>query len=445
MLRRSVASCARANPARACADVNRWLKRVTTDGALKSEQACSAQNYRPVPVVFAKASGCTVTDPEGKKYIDCLSGYGAVSQGHLHPKIIKAAVDQLRKCSLSSRAFHSQNFGVYAKFITTFFGYDRVLPMNTGAEAMETSLKLARKWGYMVKGIAKDQALIVGCNDSFHGRTFGCITLSSDPDSYGNYGPLLPGIVKVDYGNAKQLEAVFKQHGKRICAFAVEPIQGEAGIIIPPKGYFQAVRRLCTKYNILFIADEVQSGIGRAGKMLAIEHERVRPDVVVLAKALGGGVLPVAAVLADAKVMAVIQPGTHGSTFGGNPLANAVAIASMQVMHDERLPQRSLAMGKLLLRKLVALQKANADVIKVVRGRGLFAAIEFKEEFVHGEAATKYSKILAKQGILVKGTHGTTLRISPPLVITPKQIDTIIGALQRGLVELRALDKADGH
>jgi ornithine--oxo-acid transaminase len=439
MLRRSFALVARANPARACAEVDGWLKNTTSKSALNNEKSFSAHNYRPVPVVFSKASGCKVTDPEGKTYIDCLSGYGAVSHGHLHPTVVKTAIEQLKKCTLSSRAFHSKNFGVYAKFITRFFGYERVLPMNTGAEGVETAMKLARKWGYMIKGIPKDQAIIVGCNNCFHGRTFGAISLSDDPDSYGNYGPLLPGLMRVDFGNAEQLAKVFEKHGKNICAFIAEPLQGEAGVIIPPKGFFKEVRRLCTKHRILFIADEVQSGIGRSGKMLAIEHEKVRPDVVVMAKALGAGILPVAAVLADTAVMKVIEPGTHGSTFGGNPLANAVAIASLQVMHRERLPQRSLAMGKLLLAKLEELKQKNPDVIKEVRGRGLFAAIEFKHDFVHGEAAMKYSKILAKHGILAKGTHGHTLRISPPLIIDEKVIDAIAVALERGLVDLRAL------
>ena len=440
MLRRCVATFARArNPARACADVDKWLKTTSSVTALKNEGLYSAHNYKPVPVVFAKAVGCVVTDPEGKKYIDCLSGYGAVSHGHLHPSLVKAALSQLKVCSLSSRAFHSKNFGVYAKFMTEYFGYDRLLPMNTGAEGVETALKMARKWGYKVKGIPQDQAILVSCTNCFHGRTFGTISLSDDPDSFGNYGPLLPGLLRVEYGDAKQLEEVFKKHGKHICGFIAEPIQGEAGVVLPPKGYFKEVRRLCTKHNILFIADEVQSGIGRSGKMLAIEHEKVRPDVVVLAKALGGGILPVAAVLADEEVMGVFEPGTHGSTFGGNPLANAVAIAALQTMLKERLPQRSAAMGRVLLRGLQKLQLKNKDIIQEVRGRGLFAAIEFKHDFLDGHSATSFAKILASHGVLAKGTHGHTLRLSPPLVITHGQLDAILKALERSVAELRRL------
>lgn len=388
---------------------------------LKMESESSCHNYKPLPVVFAKARGVEVTDPEGKKYFDFLSGYGAVNHGHIHPRLLKVAARQMKLCTLSARAFHNNQLGIYADFITKFFGYDKVLPMNTGAEGVETALKLSRKWGYKVKGIKEDRAIIVCCEENFHGRTFGAITMSNDPDSYAKYGPLLPGIQRVPYGDAAALEKVFKKHHKDICGFIVEPIQGEAGVIIPPPGYLKKARELCTKYNIMFIADEVQSGLGRSGKMLAIEHEGVRPDVVILAKALSGGFLPVAAVLADNQYMDVIEPGTHGSTFGGNPLACAIGVEALRILHEERLCEKSAARGKQLLEGLQALKK-RVPFIKEVRGRGLFAAIEFDHDAAHGKAAYKYMYLLKDHGVLAKTTHGHTLRISPPLVITEAQV-----------------------
>ena len=411
----------KANRAGACAEVAAALKNRTSKGIIKMETEHSAHNYHPVPVVFSTCSGVKVTDPEGKTYYDFLSGYGSVSHGHVHPRIVKAATEQLNKCTLSSRAFYSDMFGVYADFVTKFFGYEMVLPMNTGAEAVETAMKVARRWGYEKKLIPKDQAIIVCCTDNFHGRTFGAIALSDDPSSFANYGPALPGIARVTYGDAKALEELFEKDGKNICGFIAEPIQGEAGVKIPPAGYFAKVRELCTKHNVMMICDEVQSGVGRSGKMLAIEHEGVRPDMVCLAKALGAGIMPVSAVLADEQFMGVITPGTHGSTFGGNPLACAVAIESLRVMHEEGLPEKSAAQGKKLLEGLQAL-KAKFSCIESVRGRGLFCAIDFKKDFLNGTAAKKYMTILAEEGVLAKITHDHTLRLSPPLVITDEEL-----------------------
>lgn len=401
------------------------------------EKRSTAHNYSPVPVVFASAQNATVIDPEGKTYTDFLSGYGAVNQGHRHPRIMRAAIRQQSRLTLASRAFHSDNFGAYARLITKTFGYDMVLPMNTGAEGVETALKTARKWGYKVKRIPKDQALIVCCTGCFHGRTLAAISMSDDPDSFGGYGPLAPGFIRVEYGDADALAKVFAKHGKKICGFIAEPIQGEAGVKIPPSGYFKKVRDLCSKHNILFIADEVQSGLGRTGKMLAIQHEGVRPDIVVLAKALGGGVLPVSAVLADKDVLGVFEPGTHGSTFGGNPLANAVAIESLKVLRDERLCQRSARLGEILVSGLREIQR-KYPVITAVRGRGLFAAIDVRDDIFEGHGAYKLMKTLSKRGVLCKTTHGHTLRMSPPLTIPVSQLRRSLKTIEAAVSELLA-------
>jgi ornithine--oxo-acid transaminase len=413
---------------------SRMLLKKSSEAIIKAEKKFGASNYSPLPVVFAKSRGTTVTSPEGKVYLDFLSGYGAVSQGHLHPRLVNAVKKQLGQCTLSSRAFYSDKFGEYAKFITKMFRYDKVLPMNTGAEGVETAMKLARKWAYTVKGVPANQAKIVCCNGNFHGRTFGAISMSDDPTSYENYGPLLPGLIRIDYGDASALEAVFRKHHKTIAAFICEPIQGEAGVIIPPAGYLGAVRRLCTKYNILYIDDEVQAGLGRTGKMLAVDHERVRPDVVILAKALGGGVMPVAAVLADKKHM-VFEPGTHGSTFGGNPLASALAIEALKVLKEEKMCQRARDSGIVLLWELKKLTK-QFKFIKEVRGRGLFAALEMHDTFMAGHGAYRLMHLLKEHGVLAKVTHGTTIRITPPLVITRAELARGMKALQVSLQEL---------
>lgn len=422
------------NPSAAIKTVSESLKSRTSAGVMGLEQQYSAHNYSPIPVVFNKASGVHVTDPEGKKYFDFLSGYGAVSHGHVHPRILEVAIEQMKECTLSSRAFYNDLFGIYADFITKFFGYEKVLPMNTGAEAVETALKLARRWGYEKKGIPQNQAIIVCCSGNFHGRTFGAISMSDDPDSFANYGPLLPGIKRVTYGDAAELEALFEAEGKNIAGFIAEPIQGEAGIIIPPAGYFAKVRELCTKHNIMMIADEVQSGVGRSGKMLAIEHEDVRPDVVILAKALGAGFMPVSAVLSDAKFMDVFTPGTHGSTFGGNPLACRIAIEALAVMHEEQLPQKSAEQGAKLLKGLEGIQAKYPETVTAVRGRGLFAAMDFTEKIPKGAYA--YQKILKEGGVLAKGTHNQTIRLSPPLVINDEELAHCIKVLDESVAKL---------
>ncbi|XP_004137365.1 ornithine aminotransferase, mitochondrial isoform X1 [Cucumis sativus] len=382
------------------------------------EKDHSAHNYHPIPVVFSEAKGSSIWDPEGKRYLDFLSAYSAVNQGHCHPKIVKAFQEQAEKLTLSSRAFYNDKFPHFADYLTQLFGYDMVLPMNTGAEGVETALKLARKWGYKKKRIPKDEAFIVSCCGCFHGRTLGVISMSCDNEATREFGPLLPGHLKVDFGDADALEKIFKEHGDRIAGFLFEPIQGEAGVIIPPDGYLKAVRDLCTKYNILMIADEIQSGLARSGKLLACDWENVRPDLVILGKALGGGVIPVSAVLADKEVMLCIQPGEHGSTFGGNPLASAVAIASLEVIKDERLAERSAKLGEELKEQLIKIQERFPQYIKNVRGRGLFNAVELKGKALSPVSAYDICMKLKERGVLAKPTHDTIIRLTPPLSIS---------------------------
>ncbi|KAK7399947.1 hypothetical protein VNO78_11144 [Psophocarpus tetragonolobus] len=389
---------------------------------IDKEYEHSAHNYHPLPIVFSQAKGTSVWDPEGNKYLDFLSGYSAVNQGHCHPKILKALKEQAERLTVSSRAFYNDRFPLFAEYMTTMFGYDMVLPMNTGAEGVETAMKLARKWGYQKKRIPKDEAIIVSCCGCFNGRTLGVISMSCDNEATRGFGPLLPGHLKVDFGDAEALERVFKEKGERIAAFILEPIQGEAGVIIPPDGYLKAVRDLCSKYNVLMIADEIQSGLARTGKMLACEWEEVRPDVVVLGKALGGGVIPVSAVLADKDVMLCIQPGQHGSTFGGNPLASAVAIASLEVIKNERLVERSCQMGEELIGQLLKIQQQYPDHVKEVRGRGLFIGVEFNRKKLFPVSGFELSEKLKERGILAKSTHDTIIRFTPPLCISVDEI-----------------------
>lgn len=382
------------------------------------EYKCSAHNYHPIPIVFSQAKGSSIWDPEGNKYIDFLSAYSAVNQGHCHPKIMKALVEQAEKLTLSSRAFYNDKFPVFAERLTTMFGYDMVLPMNTGAEGVETALKLARKWGYLKKNIPRDEAVIVSCCGCFHGRTLGAISMSCDNEATRGFWPLLPGHLKVDFGDVDALEKIFKEKGDRIAGFLFEPIQGEAGVIIPPDGYLSAVRDLCSKYNVLMIADEIQSGLARSGRILACDWENVRPDVVILGKALGGGVMPVSAVLADKDVMLCIQPGEHGSTFGGNPLASAVAIASLDVIRDEKLAERSAELGEELRKQLLKVQQQFPNLIKEVRGKGLFNAVELNSKALFPVTAYDICLKLKERGILAKPTHDSIIRLTPPLSIS---------------------------
>ncbi|MFN8237616.1 MAG: ornithine--oxo-acid transaminase [Chitinophagales bacterium] len=397
------------------------------------EEKYGAHNYHPLPVVLAKGKGVHVWDVEGKQYLDFLSSYSAVNQGHCHPEIVRAMQEQAAVLTLTSRAFHSNLLGVYMEYITQLLGYDKVLPMNTGVEGGETAFKLARRWGYDVKGIEKDKAVIIVAQDNFWGRTMAAISSSTDPSSYGGYGPYLPGIVKVPYNDTAALEEAFQD--KNVAAFMVEPIQGEAGVVVPDEGYLSKVRALCTQYNVLFIADEVQTGIARTGRMMACDHENVKPDILILGKALSGGTMPVSAVMADDEIMLCIKPGEHGSTFGGNPLACAVAMASLKVVVDEQLADNAQKMGEVFRGEL---NNLNLPIIELVRGKGLLNAIVINtghsEEHTWnnpGELAWNICLKMRDNGLLAKPTHGNIIRFAPPLIITEAQVNEaveIIGA-----------------
>ena len=377
-----------------------------------------AHNYVPLPIVVSEAEGIWVTDPDGNKYIDMLSAYSAVNQGHRHPKIIQALKHQADKVTLVSRAFHSDNLGEWYEKICKLAGKDKALPMNTGAEAVETALKAARRWAYDVKGIEPNQAEIIAFNGNFHGRTMAPVSLSSEAEYQRGYGPLLDGFRKVDFGNETQLKEAIN---KNTAAVLVEPIQGEAGINIPPEGYLKTIRDLCNEHNILFIADEIQAGLGRSGKLFACDWDNVKPDVYILGKALGGGVLPISVVLADNEVLDVFTPGSHGSTFGGNPLACAVSIAALDVIIDENLPEHSNELGEYFKSEL---QKINHPAIKEVRGRGLFIGVELHE------SARPFCEALKEKGLLCKETHDAVIRFAPPLVITKEELDEALNRIR---------------
>lgn len=382
------------------------------------ENQFGAHNYHPLPVVLTKGEGVYVWDVEGNRYFDFLSAYSAVNQGHCHPKIIAALHAQSNRITLTSRAFHNDQLGPFEQYITSLLGYDRVLPMNTGVEGGETAIKLARKWGYTIKGIPQNQAKIVFASGNFWGRTIAAISTSQDPDSYGDFGPFVPGFEIVPYNDLEALDKAFQQG--HVAAFMVEPIQGEAGVIVPDDDYLSGVRALCSKYNVLWIADEVQTGLGRTGKMLCTEHAGVKPDIVILGKALGGGVFPVSAVLANHEVMNVLHPGQHGSTFGGNPLACAVAMAALNVLVDEDLPANAEAMGQLFRDRL---QSINSPLVSTVRGKGLLNAIDIRP-FGDGKTAYDVCLALKQNGLLAKQTHTHTIRFAPPLTIDREQIET---------------------
>ncbi|MDB5277250.1 MAG: ornithine aminotransferase [Ferruginibacter sp.] len=393
------------------------------------EEKYGAHNYHPLPVVLNRGEGVFVWDVGGKRYYDFLSGYSAVNQGHCHPKIIAALTRQASQLTLTSRAFHNSLLGEYEQIITTYFGYDKVLPMNTGVEAVETALKLARKWAYEVKKVAPNQAVIVTCESNFHGRTTGVITFSTDPSAKNNFGPFTGGYTTVDYNNLAALEKSFQD--KNVAAFLFEPIQGEAGVMVPDEGYLTGVRNLCTEYNVLMIADEIQTGLARTGKMLACDHENVRPDILILGKALSGGVLPVSAVLANDKIMLTIKPGEHGSTYGGNPLACAVAIAALAVLKDENMCENAEVMGELLRSEI---RKLNSPFISLVRGKGLLNAIVIKHS--NPEAAWDLCLTLKENGLLAKPTHGDKIRFAPPLLITKEQVIDCVSIIDRSLKTL---------
>ena len=394
------------------------------------EEKYGAHNYHPLPVVLSRGEGVFVWDTEGKRYYDFLSGYSAVNQGHCHPKIIAALVEQASKLTLTSRAFHSNLLGEYEQYITQYFGYDKVLPMNTGVEAIETALKLARKWAYEVKGVEKNSAVIVVCEGNFHGRTTGIVGFSSDASSKNNFGPFSAGYTAIPYNNLAALEEAFQD--KNVAAFLFEPIQGEAGVVVPDDGYLSGIRNLCTEYNVLMIADEIQSGLGRTGKMLACDHEEVRPDILVLGKALSGGVLPVSAVLADDEIMLTIKPGEHGSTYGGNPLACAVAMAALQVLKDEDMITNTEVMGNLLRD---GIRKLQSPFVELVRGKGLLNAIVIKH--LNAEAAWQLCLTLKDNGLLAKPTHGDKIRFAPPLLINKNQVADCVEIIGRSLQTLK--------
>ena len=397
---------------------------------IELEDKYGAHNYHPLPVVIKKGEGIYVWDVEGKQYFDFLSAYSAVNQGHCHPKIIQALNEQASTLTLTSRAFHNNVLGEYEKYITNVFGYDRVLPMNTGVEGGETAIKLARKWGYEVKGIPEDQAEVLFAEGNFWGRTIAAISSSDDEDSYGNFGPYVPLFKSIVYNDLDALEKALKAN-PNVCAFMVEPIQGEAGVVVPHEGYLKGVRELCSKYNVLFIADEVQTGIGRTGKLTCCEHENVKPDILILGKALGGGVFPVSCALANDEVMLTIKPGQHGSTFGGNPLACKVAMASLEVILEEKLSENAEKLGS-KFRK--ALEDLKLPVISTVRGKGLLNAI--KIEPFNGKKAWDVCIKMRDNGLLAKQTHEHIIRFAPPLVINEEQLDAAVEIIERSIKEL---------
>ena len=391
--------------------------KISSREAMELEEKYGAHNYHPLPVVLAKGEGVFMWDPEGNRYYDFLSAYSAVNQGHCHPRIIKALCDQAQELTLTSRAFYNNKLGEYEKFITEFFGFDMVLPMNSGAEGVETAMKLARKWAYNVKGVEDGNAIIIFAENNFHGRTIAIVSASSDPDCYEGFGPFTPGIVRVAYNDANALKEYLLKHGKNVAAFIVEPIQGEAGVFVPDDGYLKACFDICKEHNVLFIADEIQSGIARTGKLLACDYENVRPDILILGKAISGGVLPVSAVLADREIMLQIKPGQHGSTFGGFPLACAVAKAALEVVRDEKLAERAYELGEYFREEL---RNLNHPMIKLVRGRGLLNAIVVEPK--DGVEAWDVCVMLKEKGLLCKPTHRHIIRLAPPLVITKEQL-----------------------
>jgi len=393
------------------------------------ENQYSAHNYHPLPVVLKEGKGVFVWDVEGKKYYDFLSAYSAVNQGHCHPKIIEALIEQAKKLTLTSRAFYSEQLSLFSKFITQYFGYDKVLPMNTGAEAVETALKLCRHWGYRVKKVEKDKAKIIVCTGNFHGRTIAIISFSSDTGAKNDFGPFNTGFTEIPYNDLPALADALKD--ENVAGFLVEPIQGEAGVNVPDDGYLSKAKQYCTDANVLFIADEIQTGLSRTGKLLCCDHENVRPDILILGKALSGGTMPVSAVLADDKIMLTIKPGEHGSTYGGNPLAARLAIVSLEVLKEERLAQNAEILGSLFREKL---KKLNSRHLEMIRGKGLLNAIVIKNK--SEDAAWKLCLELKKNGLLAKPTHGDKIRFAPPLVISKEQILDSIGIIEKSLIVL---------
>lgn len=399
---------------------------------LNLEEKYGAHNYHPIPVVLKKGESVFVWDVDDKRYYDFLSGYSSLNQGHRHPKIIEALIEQANEITLTSRAFHSSALGEFAEYITQYFGYEKVLPMNSGVEAVETAIKLCRRWAYTVKGIEENKAKIIVCAGNFHGRTSTVISFSSDPSSKKDFGPYMPGFVSIPYNDTQALEEALLD--KDVAGFLVEPIQGEAGVLVPDDGYLSKAKLLCEKANALFIADEIQTGLARTGKMLACDHENVRPDILILGKALSGGVIPVSAVLADDEIMLTIKPGEHGSTYGGNPLACKVSIAALKVLKDENLAENSAELGELFRNEI---EKLNSPHIKLVRGKGLLNAIVINHS--NQNAAWELCLALKENGLLAKSTQGDKIRMAPPLVITKEQILESVSIIQKSLMVLDSL------
>ncbi|KAL9612810.1 MAG: hypothetical protein Q9167_002593 [Letrouitia subvulpina] len=436
----------------------------STQEAIRNEHEYSAHNYHPLPIVFSRASGTQVFDPEGKSYLDFLSAYGAVNQGHCHPELVKALTEQASRLTLSSRAFYNDVFPRFAEFITKFFGFDMVLPMNTGAEAVETAVKIARKWGYKVKGIPPNEAIVMSVNENFHGRTFAAISMSTDPESRDNYGPYLPNIGSscpktrqpLPYNDINALRSALQVHGSKTAAFLVEPIQGEAGIVVPDDDYLREVHALCRQHNVLLICDEIQTGIARTGKLLCHEWSDIKPDLVLLGKALSGGMYPVSCVLGPRDIMLTVEPGTHGSTYGGNPLGCAVAIRALEIVRDENMVDQANRLGQIFRKGLLDLK---SPVIKTVRGKGLFNAIVIDETKTSGHSAWDLCMLMKEKGLLVgralkiahvkiqvtnaakaKPTHQNIIRLTPPLIITEEEILKAVRIIDEAIKELPQLD-----
>ncbi|KAI8269567.1 Ornithine aminotransferase [Colletotrichum sp. SAR11_239] len=422
----------------------------STDGAIKTENEYAAHNYHPLPVVFSRASGVHVWDPEGRQYLDFLSAYSAVNQGHCHPELVKALTEQAGRLTLSSRAFYNDVFPKWAEKIRDVFGYDMVLPMNTGAEAVETAIKIARKWAYKVKGVEQGKALVFSVNDNFHGRTMTAISLSVDPESRDNYGPYVPGIGAVNpstgkpirYNNVADIEEVFEAHGKDTAAIIIEPIQGEAGVVVPDDDYLVKVSELCKKHNVLFICDEIQTGIGRTGRMLCSQWANIKPDMVTLGKAISGGLYPVSCVLSSKEVMLVVEPGTHGSTYGGNPLGCAVSIRALEIMEEEDLTAKAEKLGNIFRDSIRAF---NSPIIQTVRGKGLLNAVVINESAANGRTAWDLCLLLKAKGVLAKPTHGNIIRFAPPLVISETDLRKALNVIGEALKELPTVEKAAHH
>ena len=404
-----------------CSDKTRYY--------LELEEKYAAHNYHPLPVVLARGEGVFVWDVDGKKYYDFLSGYSALNQGHAHPKMLAALHEQATQLTLTSRAFHNSQFGEYAKMITDCFGYDKVLPMNTGVEAVETAIKLARHWGYRVKKIPDNKAKIIVCQDNFHGRTSTVISFSSDPSSYKDFGPFMPGFEVIPYNDLESLAKALAD--KNVAGFLVEPIQGEAGVIVPGENYLSKAKQYCEDAGVLFIADEIQTGLGRTGKMLACDYEQVRPDILILGKALSGGIMPVSAVLADDEIMLTIKPGEHGSTYGGNPLSCKLSIAAINILLEEKMIENAAMQGELLRNEL---KKINSPLITLVRGKGLLNAIVVNHK--NPEAAWELCLIMKENGLLAKPTHGDKIRLAPPLVITRDQMMDCLEIIKKSIFSM---------